>query len=105
MDFFEFSGVTISVCPFEGAFMGYREMLVSQRIQNGIGILTIAENLGSSSNVINKCFFGSVFHRVHHQCIFPLYQISRPSPTMADHDDIWFSGQIDSRLFLLRLKV
>ena len=32
-DFFEFSGVNISVCPFEGDFMGYREMLVSQRIQ------------------------------------------------------------------------
>ena len=49
---FEFSGVSISVCPFECAFMGYREMLVSQRIQSGIGTPTIAENLGTSSNVL-----------------------------------------------------
>ena len=52
MNFFEFSGVTISVCPFEGAFMGYREMLVYQRIHSGIGTPTIAENLGTSSNVL-----------------------------------------------------
>ena len=51
-DFFEFSGVNISVCPFEGDFMGYREMLVSQRIQSGIGTPTIAENLGTSVSFV-----------------------------------------------------
>ena len=51
MDLCEFSGVNISVCPFEGAFMGYCEMLVSQRIRSGIGTPTVAENLGTSSNV------------------------------------------------------
>ena len=59
MDFFEFSGV-ISVCPFEGAFMGYREMLVSQRIQSGIGTPTIAEDLGTSSILFSTGYITSV---------------------------------------------